>query len=159
MREEWKAEHSAREEVWLLRQLLWEARQQTDLLRSIDDKLLSQVTGFTIQQTGDSTMAFQAPDPGNTLQFTATPTPVALPSGVVPTWSSSDTTNVSISTDPTGLIAEVVLGSAIPVGELVTLKVSATLPDGTTPSGSITFTIDSATPPVEATGFTIAQTA
>jgi len=158
MREEWKAEHTAREEVWLLRQLLWEAREQTDLLRSIDDKLLSQVTGFTIQQQGDP-MALTAPDPGATLVFTATPTPAGavLPAGVIPTWTSSDPTNAPVTADPTGLIGTVVLATGITVGESVTLTITATLPDGTTPSGTTSFTVG-ATPPVEVTGFTIVQT-
>jgi hypothetical protein len=126
----------------------------------------AEVDGFTVTQTG-ATMGtppvppvLVQPDPGATLQFTATPTPAGatLPAGVVPTWTSSDTTNVTITTDPTGLIASVVLGSAIPVGESVTLTVTATLPDGTTPTGSASFTVGAA-PPAEVTGFTVIQTA
>jgi hypothetical protein len=151
-----------REEIRLLRALLEVERENNHLLRQIYHKIsppVPEVSGFLIQQTGDSTMAFEAPDPGNTLQFTATPTPAGsvLPTGVVPTWTSSDTTNVTITTDPTGLIATVVLGTAIPVGESVTLTITATLPDGTTPSGSVTFTVG-AVPPVEVTGFTVIQT-
>lgn len=104
-------------------------------------------------------MSLIALDPGNSPQFTATPQPVALPAGVVPTWSSSDTTNVSITTDPTGLIATVNLSTSIPVGESVTLTVQATLADGTTPSGTFTFTVGAPPPPAETTSFSIAQTA
>ena len=105
-------------------------------------------------------MPLTPPDPGNTLQFTATPTPAGsvLPSGVVPTWTSSDPTNAPVTVDPTGLIATVVLSTSITVGESVTLTITATLPDGTTPTGSTTFTVGAA-PPVEVTGFSIAQTA
>jgi len=141
-----------------------------DQLKLINQTLLllvpspAEVDGFTVTQTGASTMGtppvLAAPDPGDTLQFTATPTPAGatLPAGVVPTWTSSDTTNVTITTDPTGLIASVVLGAAIPVGEIVTLTVTATLPDGTTPTGTAQFTVGAA-PPTEVTGFTVIQTA
>jgi hypothetical protein len=159
-------------EVQLLTWILAELKLQTHLLREINCNVIAllpepaEVDGFTIQQTGDSPMGttppvvLTPPDPGATLQFTATPTPAGavLPSGVVPTWVSSDTTNVTITTDPTGLIATVVLGAAIPVGESVTLTITATLPDGTTPTGSATFTVGAA-PPVEVSGFTVIQTA
>lgn len=95
--------------------------------------------------------------PGNSPQFTATPNG-SIPEGVVPTWTSSDTTNITITTDETGLIATVAIGADTPVPEDVTLTISATFPDGTTPSGSFSFTVGAATPP-EATGFTITQTA
>jgi hypothetical protein len=105
-------------------------------------------------------MALAAPDPGNTLVFTATPTPAGavLPAGVVPTWTSSDPTNAPVTADPTGLIGTVVLSSSITVGESVTLTVSATLPDGTTPTGSVSFTVG-APPPPEVSGFIVVQTA
>jgi hypothetical protein len=163
-----------KQELELLQQILNEIKKQTlanseasksieatltDISKKLDQLLTPEVESFTIQQTGDN-MPLTAPDPGATLQFTATPTPAgsALPAGVVPTWTSSDTTNVTITTDPTGLIATVVLSSAIPVGESVTLTISATLPDGTTPTGSASFTVGAA-PSVEVTGFTIVQTA
>jgi hypothetical protein len=159
-----------KQELEILRQILYESKIQSnesktqtstlqEINRKLDQLLTPEVESFTIQQTGDS-MPLTAPDPGATLQFTATPTPAGstLPAGVVPTWTSSDPTNVTITTDPTGLIATVVLSSAIPVGESVTLTISATLPDGTTPTASTSFTVGAA-PPVEVTGFTIVQTA
>jgi hypothetical protein len=153
MRHHWRGPgEDGREEVWLLRKILGEVCE-------INDKLSRDVTGFTIQQQGDSGMPLTAPDPGATLVFTATPTPAgsALPSGVVPTWTSSDPTNAPVTADSTGLIGTVILSTAITVGESVTLTITATLPDGTTPSGSTSFTVG-ATPPTEVTGFTIVQT-
>jgi len=98
-------------------------------------------------------MSLAAPDPGNTLQFTATPLPTGSSLGsVIPTWTSSDTANVTLTTDPTGLIVTAVLSSSIAVGESVTLTISATDPSdpsgATVATGSITFTVGAATPPV-----------
>ncbi len=115
-------------------------------------------------------MPFAAPDPGNTLVFTATPVPAgsAFPAGVVPVWTSSDTTNAPVTVDPTGLIATCVLSEAIAVGESVTLSIppiTYTSANGngqvTTAEASISFTVGSATPPPapDVTGFTIVQTA
>jgi hypothetical protein len=153
-------------EVQLLAWILAELKLQTRLLHKINDSILlllpepAEVDGFTITQTGDSSMPLTAPDPGNTLVFTATPTPAGavLPAGVVPTWTSSDPTLAPVTVDPTGLIGTVVLDPSIPVGESVTLTVTATLPDGTTPTGSVSFTVG-APPPPEVTGFTVIQTA
>lgn len=99
-------------------------------------------------------------DPGQSPQFTATPTPADSSLGaVVPTWTSSDPANAPVTVDSTGLIATVALSPSIAVGESVTLTISATSPDGTvTATGSITFTI-AAPPPVFPTGFDIAQSA
>ena len=106
-------------------------------------------------------MALTQPDPGATLTFTATPQPVGSSLGsVVPVWSSSDTAgNVTITTDPTGLIATVVLGTAITVGEVVTLTVTATDPaTGNLATGTASFTVG-APPPSFPTSFGIVQTA
>ena len=105
-------------------------------------------------------MALQQPDPGATLQFTATLNPAGSSLGsVVPTWSASDTTNTTLTVDPTGLIATVVLSSVITVGESITLTISATNPaDSSVSTGSVTFTVGA---PVSTfpTSFTVTQTA
>src|SRR5882757_7516947 len=97
-------------------------------------------TSFVVQET---TMALQQPDPGATLQFTASPLPAGSSLGtVIPVWSADDTANVTITPDATGLVASVVLGAAIPVGEVVTLTVTATDPaTGNLATGSATFTV------------------
>jgi len=69
--------------------------------------------------------------------------PIALPSGVIPTWSSGDPTvfTVSSATDPTGMTAVV---TAVAVGSN-TLTASATLASGTiTGTATVTVTADSA---------------
>ena len=102
-------------------------------------------------------MALGPIDPGATLQYTAVPEPAGavLPAGVVPKWTISDTTNTTLTVDSTGLIATVVLGANIPVGEAVTLSITATLPNGSTPTASVQFTVGAP----EVTGFTITRTA
>lgn len=102
----------------------------------------------------------QQPDPGATLQFTATPQPAGSSLGsVVPTWTADDTANITITTDPTGLIASVVLSASIPVGEVVTLTVSATDPaTGNVASGTAQFTVGAA-PQTFPTSFGVSQTA
>jgi len=114
-------------------------------------------TSFVVQET---TMALQQPDPGATLQFTATLNPAGSSLGtVVPVWSANDTANVTITPDATGLVASVVLGTAIPVGEVVTLTVSATDPaTGNLATGSATFTVG-APPSTFPTSFGVTQTA
>lgn len=114
-------------------------------------------TAFTVKET---TMALQQPDPGATLQFTATPQPAGSSLGsVIPTWSADDTTNVTITPDPTGLIASVVLSPSIPVGQVVTLTISATDPTtGNVATGTATFTVG-APPPTFPTSFGVVQTA
>src|SRR6185437_5323924 len=75
-------------------------------------------TSFLIQQSGDIMVPL---DPGQSPQFTATPTPAGSSLGaVVPTWTSSDPTNAPVSVDATGLVATVALSNAIAVGESVT---------------------------------------
>ena len=100
-------------------------------------------TSFIVKET---TMALQQPDPGATLQYTATPLPAGSSLGtVIPVWSATDAANVTITTDPTGLIASVVLSAAISVGETVTLTVSATDPaTGNVATGSAQFVVGAA---------------
>ena len=102
----------------------------------------------------------QAPNPGATLVYTATPEPAGSSLGTtVPVWASSDTTNVTITLDPTGLIATVVLGAAIPDGEVVNLSISATDPvTGNVATGTVSFTVVAAAAAFP-TSFTVAQTA
>jgi hypothetical protein len=119
-------------------------------------------SGFTITQTGATLMANAAPDPGNTLQFTATPLPAGSSLGsVIPTWTSSDSANVTLTVDPTGLIATAVLSTSIAIGESVTITTTAINPadpsGATVATGSITFTIG-ASPASFPTSFGIVQT-
>jgi hypothetical protein len=140
----------------LLDEIIEQLRESNRLLRRlVKDEEPGFPTGFSIQQSGENMVPL---DPGQSPQFTATPTPAGSSLGaVIPTWTSSDTTNAPITVDPTGLIATVALSAAIVVGSSVTLTVSAT--NGTaTATGTLTFTIG-APPPAFPTSFTIAQTA
>jgi hypothetical protein len=112
---------------------------------------------FSLQQSGEIMVPL---DPGQSPQFTATPTPDGSSLGaVVPTWTSSDPANAPVTADATGLVATVALSASIAVGASVTLTVSATSTDGTqSATGTFTFTIG-APPPAFPTGFTIAQSA
>lgn len=113
---------------------------------------------FTIKET-----SMQQPLPGATLQFTATPQPDGSSlNGVVPSWTSSDTTNISITPDAAGLVVEVTIGAAVQIGESVTLTISATDPaTGNVAIGEVSFTVGQAPPPPTPfpTSFSIAQTA
>jgi hypothetical protein len=125
-----------------------------------------QVRGFRIRPLifhahpqKDNHMAFIALDPGNSPQFTATPTPAGatLPAGLIPTWTSSDPAS-TVTADSTGLIATLNIDSAATVGEQIVLTISATLPDGTVATGSFTVTVGAA-PAADITGFSIVQSA
>ena len=92
---------------------------------------------------------------GATGTFVATPQPpgAQLPTGVVPSWTSSDST-ISLTPAADGLSTT----ATVPVGDTntsFTLTVSATLPDGGTPSGTVTVPIL----PADVVSFTIDQTA
>jgi hypothetical protein len=105
-------------------------------------------------------MALQQPDPGATLQYTATLNPAGSSLGsVVPVWSTTDAANVTVTPDATGLVASVVLSSSISVGETVTLTISATDPaTGNVATGSAQFVVGAA-PSTFPTSFTLTQTA
>lgn len=114
---------------------------------------------FRITQTDPrsvTNMAITGIKPGATGTFAESPVPpgTPLPAGVIPQWSSSDTTNTSLTPSADGTSCLVAVPSSATIASFV-LTVKATLPDGTTPSGN-------ATVPVlqpEVTGFTISQTA
>jgi hypothetical protein len=112
-------------------------------------------THFTIRST---TMAL--PEPGATLTSTATPEPAGSSLGtVIPVWSSDDTTDVTVTADPTGLIATIVLSAAIAIGKVVTLTVSATDPaTGNLATGTTSFTVV-APPAVFPTSFSLSTPA
>jgi hypothetical protein len=132
------------------------------LVREIRDllKFLAQVNGFTIEQIqGDNSVAITGVGPGAVGTFKATPTnngnPASLPPGVVPIWTSSDTTNAPItSVSPDGLTAQVTVAPTAAPGTQFVLTVTATLPDNTQPNGTATVPILT----LEVNGFVIDQT-
>ena len=97
--------------------------------------------------------------PGSTGTFSLTPVdkngnPSSLPSGVVPSWTSSDPTNAPLVVSDDGLSATCTVPDSAPAGTQITLSVTATLPDGTTPNGSAQFPILT----LEVASFIITQT-
>jgi hypothetical protein len=123
-------------------------------------KALDEVDRFFVVQTHEGTNMANGIAPGGTGTFTATPidkngNPSTLPAGVVPVWTSSDTTNAPVVAAADGLSATVTIPTSATGGEKITLSVTATLPDGTTPEGTGTFSVLT----LEVASFTITQTA
>lgn len=100
-------------------------------------------------------MAITGVPNGGTGSFQAVPVPAGavVPSGVVPKWTSSDTTIATVdqSADPTGLTCVV---TGVATGS-ITLTVAATLPDNSIAQGSVVVPILAG----EVKAFTINQTA
>ena len=96
--------------------------------------------------------------PGQQPVFTATPVPAGLVPTTPPTWDCSDAV-ITLSVDPTGLIATASIPANVAVGATFTLTISYTNPDGTAATGSTSQTVVSPTSPDDITGFTIEQTA
>ncbi len=105
-------------------------------------------------------MSLVAIAPGNAPVFAATPTPEGtVPGpGLIPSWTTSDTTNAPVTPSADGLSATVNLPESAVVGANFTLTVSLTNADGTVASGSGIFTIVAA-PTHDVTGFTVDQIA
>lgn len=130
------------------------------LLKQIRDRLDSgKIDHFNIIQTGDSVMPTQQPVigivAGATGTFSAIPADaqdnqVALPAGIVPTWTSSDTTNAPVVASADGLSVTITVPADAPVGTEFTLSVQATLEDGTVPTGSTTVPFLASAPSVVA---------
>lgn len=118
------------------------------------------IDGFTLTQLyttqGDTPMAtITGIKVGATGQFTASPLPVGatLPPGVLPTWTSDNTTDVTISVDGTGLNAAILVA---PTSVATSFNLTIALPDG---SASSTFAIPVLPATVKVTGFDLTQTA
>ena len=94
--------------------------------------------------------------PGKTIVVTFTPEPGNATLITAPVITSSDEVNAPVTSDPTGLIATVVIPSSAVVGTGFILTLNSPNPDGTVATGSFTGTI--VAPTVDATGFTSEQT-
>ena len=114
-------------------------------------------THLTLRRTD---MPLSQPDPGMTLQYSLSLNPVGSSLGSVnPVWSSSDSANITITPDATGMNASVALGAGITVGESVTITATATDPTtGDLATGTDTFTVG-APPPAFPTSLTLTRTA
>lgn len=127
----------------LLREILYELRHDTRLLRDIYGLLYAQqiaiVARFIITQ-GETTMPTQSPllglAPSATGTFTAVPVDasgnaVTLAAGTVPVWTSDDSSDV-VTAASDGLSATVLVSSSAVVGSNHTLSVA--MPDGSATS-------------------------
>lgn len=90
----------------------------------------SPVVGIAIGATG-TFLATPVDASGNT---------VTLPAGIVPTWTSSDTTNAPVVPSADGLTVTVSVPSTAPttlVGTTFTLSLAATLANGAVVTGTV----------------------
>jgi hypothetical protein len=157
-------------ESHVLRQILEEERRHTIQFSGITARLdqvlyalRHPVTGFVLYQLNEQGdfMPITGIAPGGTGQFAAQPVDKngnndSLPAGVVPNWTSSDTTNAPVTfQSPDGLSCTVTVASNAPGGTQFTLTCSATLPDNTKPTGSAAVPIFA----LEVAAFVINQTA
>lgn len=121
----------------------------------------SEVVAFQIKQIfirGES-MAIKGILPGQSGSFALQDIPLnsVLPAGVIPVWTSSDTTNAPVVASADGLSASVALSASAVPGGSFNLQVDATLPDGTTPSSGPVAIPILAPPPPEPSSFVINQ--
>lgn len=82
--------------------------------------------------------------------------PDMLPVGIIPVWSSSDTTNAPVvvdPSDPSGLTVNITPPASAPSTGTFTLMITATLPNG-----PITTSVTVPFLPLAVAGFTITQT-
>ena len=147
----------------LYREVLEEEKKQTRLLCELFTIEKHAVVKFVVMQVdaqGDE-MPIQGIAPGTAGQFTAQPVDKngnndTLPAGVIPAWTSSDTTNAPVTfQSPDGLSCTVTVAANAPAGTPFTLNVSATLPDATNPTGSASVPIFA----LEVASFVVNQTA
>lgn len=122
--------------------------QQLHVLKQILHALNPHANHFVITQIGEI-MPTQSPVVGIAIgatgTFLATPVDasgntVTLPAGIVPTWTSSDTTNAPVVPSADGLTVTVSVPSTAPttlVGTTFTLSLAATLANGTVVTGTV----------------------
>jgi len=109
-------------------------------------------------------MDLQIFDDGKGAKFTATPVnkagkPVTLPSGIVPTWTSSNPAVLTVApdpTDPTGLTA---IGTPVSDGTGITVDCSADLGGGNIIKDDGSQAPLDVVPDTQATGFIIQEAA
>jgi len=135
-RESGSSTHYEKEEVRLLHEILHELKL---ILRELKKSDINPVASFKILVSliGDQ-MNINA---GQSTVLTAVPldstgNPTVLPSGDVPNWSASDTSNITATPDPTGLMLIVAVNANAPAGDVV-----FTIADSAIPSATGTFTL------------------
>jgi hypothetical protein len=146
----------------IIEHLEWEFRHLLARLRKTRASLFyyrHHINHFHIKQLRGHRMALLPIAPGFSPVFTATPAPAGtFPApGNLPTWAS-DSADVTLAVDATGLVATAAISATATVGATFTLSISYTNADGTVATGSAQFTIVAAPVP-DITSFSIAQTA
>src|SRR6185312_9819939 len=118
-----------------LDRLLQIEQEQLEILRKIEHDLNPRtITHFRINQ--ENKMAIIGIIPGDTGTFTATPlnkegATVTLPSGTVPVWTSSDTTNAPVVAAADGLSATITVPASYAPAPGTTFNLTVAMPDGT----------------------------
>lgn len=128
--------HGDREEVRLLRQILHELKL---ILKELKKSEIQAVASFKILSNliGDQMNI----NPGQSTILTAVPldasgSPTSLPSGDVPNWSASDTSQITATPSADGLSLTVAVNSPATAGDVV-----FTIADSLIPAATGTFTL------------------
>jgi hypothetical protein len=135
--QEQELRNQVKEEIHILREILHELKL---ILKELQNEAVQSVASFRITSTiiGGNKVNI---NPGQGTVLTAVPldvngNPVALAAGDVPNWSASDTSNITATPDPTGLILTVAVNAAAPAGDIV-----FTIADAVNPAVTGTFTL------------------
>lgn len=92
-----------------------------------------------------------------TFDLADVPSNAVLPAGVVPTWTSDDSANTTLTPSTDGLKCNVAVSASAPVPGGFNLTVSAALPDGTNPTSGPQPVAYQSAPVIEPTSFTISE--
>lgn len=123
-----------REEIHLLREILHELKL---ILKELKKSEIQAVASFKILSIGDNMNI----NPGQSTVLSAVPldasgNPTTLPSGDVPNWSASDTSQITATPSADGLSLTVAVNSPATAGDIV-----FTVADSLIPSATGTFTL------------------
>ena len=155
----------------VLARILYELQQQTLLLSRIAcdvHSLRADEVPFRFKITekvlGGSSMNLQITDDGKGVKFTAQPVnkagkTVSLPSGVVPVWTSSDPSVLSVAPDPSDATGLTALGTPVSDGTGINVDCTADLGGGNIIKDDGSEALIDVVPDTTATGFVIQEAA
>lgn len=126
--------HHEHEVEYLLREILYELKL---ILKELKKSEIQAVASFKILSIGDNMNI----NPGQSTVLTAVPldstgAPTTLPSGDVPNWSASDTSQITATPSADGLSLTVAVNSPATAGDIV-----FTIADSLIPAAVGTFTL------------------
>jgi len=127
-----RIEHLLEQQLYVLKQILRVLNPPHFIITQIGDDMATQqpVVGVKIGATGTFQETYTDPS-GN---------PITLPTGITPTWTSSDTVNAPVVASADGTTATVTVPTTAPttlVGTTFLLNITATLADGTVVNGAV----------------------